>query len=1075
MNYAELQVTSNFSFLRGASHPHELVVAAQALGMTAIGIADRGSMAGAVRMHVACKQAGLRLVVGCRLDLDDGLPLLVYPTDRAAYARLSQLLSFGKSRAGKGGCSLDYADVRAASDGLIAVLVPDRPDARLGLELTRLKRDFGDRAYVALTRRFRPGERARLAAIVDRAHGARVMPVVTNDVLYHVPERRMLQDVATCIREGCAIDDAGFRRERFADRFLKPPAEMVRLFADYPQAIEASTEIAERCRFSLDDLAYQYPEEAPIPGLNAQEALERFTWEGAARRYPDGVSETVRAQLRKELDLIAQMRYAPYFLTVARIVRAARAMDILCQGRGSAANSAVCFMLDITEIDPTKSNLLFERFISTARNEPPDIDVDFEHERREEVIQWIYETYGRDRSALAATVITYRAKGAIRDVGKAMGLPQDVTAALSKQAWAWSKEGVSGEQAQSLGFDAGDRRLAMTLDLARELIGFPRHLSQHPGGFVLTREPLADLVPVEPAAMENRQVVEWDKDDLDALKIMKVDVLGLGMLGCLRRAFTMLEDVHGWELAVATIPPEDKDTYRMICRADTVGVFQIESRAQMSMLPRLRPKEFYDLVIEVAIVRPGPIQGNMVHPYLKRRQDPKLVTYPKPELEAVLKKTLGVPLFQEQAMRIAIECAGFTPDEADGLRRSMATFRFDGKVESYEEQFLKGMARNGYPEDFAINCFNQIKGFGSYGFPESHAASFAILVYASSWIKCHYPAIFCCAILNAQPMGFYQPAQLIRDAREHGVEVLPVDVNVSRWDSTIEGGPKRQAVRLGLRLVKGLSVHEAERLTSCRYQPYPSIEALHRRSGLKVASLEKLADANAFVGMGIDRRRALWDVRALADSVLPLFAHAARIGGANIDGGGIEIMEPPAELPVMPAGRHVVEDYAATGFSLRAHPVSFLRHRLESRGAMPFGHLADPVKARDGKRVRLGGLILVRQRPGSGEGVVFITLEDETGIANLVVWPDLFEKQRRLILAATMLGCIGRVQREGIVVHVVVEELIDLSHLLRQVAREEAAPDTVPDATPSMPKSRDLYTRDIRVTHGIKVPTRDFR
>ncbi len=731
--------------------------------------------------------------------------------------------------------------------------------------------------------RRRPGDAARLQHLADAARAARVATVATGDVLYHAPHRRILQDVVTCIREGCAIDDAGFRRERFADRHLKSPADMARLFARHPDALARSLEIVERCPFSLDELRYQYPSEAD-PTLTPQQTLERLLRESVPLRYPDGLPDDVAAQLRHELRLIAELDYAPYFLTVRSIVAYARSKDILCQGRGSAANSAVCYVLGITSIDPVRSGLLFERFVSAERREPPDIDVDFEHERREEVIQWVYERYGRERAALCATVIRYRSRGAVREVGKVMGLTEDVTAALAGQVWGWSEEGVEDAHAAELNLNLADRRLRLTLELARELIGFPRHLSQHPGGFVLTSERLDDLVPIEPASMKDRQVIEWDKDDIDALRFMKVDVLGLGMLGCMRRAFDLLDEHTGERLDLATIPAEDPATYAMIRRADTLGTFQIESRAQMSMLPRMKPRTFYDLVIEVAIVRPGPIQGDMVHPYLRRREGLEPVHHPKPELERVLGKTLGVPLFQEQAMQVAIACAGFTASEADQLRRSMATFKFTGGVSHFKDKLIDGMVARGYARDFAERTFSQIEGFGSYGFPESHAASFALIAYASSWLKCHHPDVFCCALLNAQPMGFYAPAQIVRDVREPGVEVRPVCVNRSRWDCTLEpitpaamAGKTAFAVRLGLRMAKGLAnAHGAGIVARRADAPYDGVEALWRRAGVPVAALERLAEADAYRSLGLDRRQALWAIRGLAPAVLPLFAAADR-------------------------------------------------------------------------------------------------------------------------------------------------------------------------------------------------------
>ena len=839
-HYSELQVTSHFSFLRGASSCEELFAQAALLGIEALAIVDRNSLAGIVRAHEAAKTTGVRLIVGCRLDLDDGLAVLVYPTDRPAYARLCRLLSLGKKRGGKAKCKLDWTDLVAYGEGLIAILVPDEADDTCALRLRRLRKAFGDRAYMALALRRRPNDQLRLHELSNLATQARVPTVATNDVLFHEPSRRILQDVVTCIRHNCTIDDAGFRRERHADRYLKAPQEMARLFSRYPEALARTREIASRCRFSLDELAYQYPEERTMPGLTPQQALEAQTWEGATERYPEGVPDKVVAILKHELRLIETLQYAPYFLTVNAIVRFARSKDILCQGRGSAANSAICYVLGITSIDPERNDLLFERFVSEERREPPDIDVDFEHERRETVMQWVFETYGRDHAALCSTVIRYRSKGALRDVGKALCLTEDLIKMLSGQVWGWSKEGVEAKHAEELNLNLGDRRLRLALDLARELIGAPRHLSQHPGGFVLTRNRLDELVPIEPAAMVDRQVIEWDKDDIDSLKFMKVDCLALGMLSCMKRGFDLLAEHKGVHLDLATIPAEDPRTYAMIRKADTLVTFQIESRAQMSMLPRIKPRTFYDLVIEVAIVRPGPIQGDMVHPYLRRREGKEDVVYPKPELEKVLGKTLGVPLFQEQAMRVAIECAGFTPGEADQLRRAMATFKHTGGVSKFGAKLIAGMVANGYEREFAEKTFRQLEGFGSYGFPESHAASFALIAYASSWMKCWHPDVFCAALLNAQPMGFYAPAQIVRDARDHGVEVRPVCINASRWDCTLEPTDidDRFAVRLGLRMVRGLANVDAARILAARGdQPFLSVDDLWRRAGVPSAAL----------------------------------------------------------------------------------------------------------------------------------------------------------------------------------------------------------------------------------------------
>ncbi|WP_043343040.1 error-prone DNA polymerase [Belnapia moabensis] len=1069
--YAELQVTTNYSFLRGASHPEELFARAAALGLPALGVTDRNSLAGIVSAHRHAKDSGVRLVVGCRLDLADGAAVLVYPTDRAAYARLCRLLTVGKGRAGHRGCELFWDDLAAHAEGLLAVLVPDQPDGELAARLSRLRAAFGNRAHLALTLRRRSGDDVRLRALEDLAHAARVAAVATGDVLYHAPERRTLQDVVTCIREGCTIDAAGFRRERSADRHLKAPEEMARLFRRHPEAVARTLDLVARCRFSLDVLRYQYPDEVEDPALTPHQALERLVWDAAPSRYPEGMPDDVAAQLRHELRLIEELKYAPYFLTVRTIVAYARSKDILCQGRGSAANSAVCYVLGVTSIDPVRSGLLFERFVSAERREPPDIDVDFEAERREEVIQWIYARYGRDRAALCATVMRFRARGAVRDVGKVMGLPEDVTGALASQVWGWSEEGVTEEHATELNLDTADRRLRLTLELARELIGFPRQLGTHPGGFVLTRDRLDDLVPLAPAAMAGRQVVEWDKDDIDVLGFMKVDVLGLGMLGCLRRAFELLEDHKDQRIDIASVPPEDPATYAMVRRADTLGTFQIESRAQMAMLPRLKPRTFYDLVIQVAIVRPGPIQGDMVHPYLRRREGKEGVTYPKLELKRVLGKTLGVPLFQEQAMQVAVHCAGFSPGEADQLRRAMATFKFSGGVSHFRDKLIAGMVDRGYDREFAERTFAQIEGFGSYGFPESHAASFALIAYASAWVKCHHPDVFCAALLNSQPMGFYAPAQVVRDAREHGIEVRPVCVTASRWDCTLEPtGGRWLAVRLGLRMVHGLANADAARLVAHRGgAPYASVEEVWRRASLPRAALERLAEADAFRALGVDRRQALWAVGGLADTALPLFAAAERGGVPEPDA-----VEPPVALVPMAEGREVVEDYRSTGLSLRCHPVAFLRKELRGRGMVACTDLA---AARDGRWVTVPGIVLVRQKPGSAKGVMFITVEDETGVANLIVWPSLFERQRRLVLSAGMLACRGRVQREGEVIHVIANQLEDLSDLLRGVeARGTAASSDPREASRlSGRPARDIYIPDLRFGSGIKVPTRDFR
>ena len=1057
--YAELQVTSHFSFLRGASSAAELFAQASALGIDALAVVDRNSLAGVVQAHKAAKELPpdapqVRLVVGCRLDLVDGMSLLVYPTDREAYARLCRLLTIGKKKAGKGKCHLDWADVVEWNEGLLAVLVPEEADEGTALRLRRLRETFGDRAYLALTLRRRPNDQFRLFSLSNLAAQHRVPTVVTNDVLYHEPARRMLQDIVTCIRHNVTIDNAGFLRERHADRYLKPPKEMHRLFSRYPEALARTREIAGRCRFSLDELRYQYPDEKEYAHLTPQEALEKYTWEGARAFYHEGIPERVCEKLNHELKLIARMQYAPYFLTVRSIVKYARSKDILCQGRGSAANSAVCFVLGITAIHPMVNGLLFERFVSEQRGEPPDIDVDFEHERREEVIQWIYDTYGTDRSALCATVIRYRSRAAMRDVGRALGLPEDVLKSLSSQVWGWSND-LPQSHAVGAGLNVDDRRIKLLFELARQLIDRPRHLSQHPGGFVLTRDRLDDLVPIEPAAMDGRQVIEWDKDDIEYLKFMKVDVLALGMLTCMRRAFDFLKEHKGKTYDLKTIPEGDEATYEMISKADTIGTFQIESRAQMSMLPRLQPKEFYDIVIQVAIVRPGPIQGDMVHPYLRRRQGLEAVEYPQPAFEMVLKRTLGVPLFQEQAMQVAIECAGFEAGRADQLRRAMATFKQTGGVDKFRDELRDGMIEKGYAKEFAERMCRQLEGFGSYGFPESHAYSFAIIAYASAWMKCHHPDVFCAALLNSQPMGFYAPAQIVRDAREHGVEVRPVCVNRSRWDCTLEPAEEtgQFAVRLGLRLVKGLSNNEAGKMVASREEePFVSVDDVWRRADIPADALVRLAEADALLpSLGLSRREALWAIRGLRDEPLPLFSAAAAREAAVVP----ELSEPAVALRPMATGGEVVEDYGHVGLTLRAHPVSFLRESLTRRR---FLACAEATRLKDRRKVETAGIVLVRQQPGSAKGVIFVTIEDETGIANLVVWRKVFLAFRPIVMGAPMIGVKGYVQREGEVVHLVVQHLTDLSADFSTIGRRGGA----------------AGQEEAGATEAIRVKSRDF-
>jgi error-prone DNA polymerase len=1126
--FAELAAMTNFSFLRGASHPEEMVARAAELGLAGIGIADRNTLAGVVRTHVFAREnkaamGDTRVVPGARLAFIDGAPdVLAYPKNRAAYGRLCRILTAGNLRAPKGECHLRLEDLIEHGEGLqVVVMPPTRPlppcgggsgrgvarthrvsslqdkngergatphpspppqGGREDVRLARLREAFGPRLWIGASLTYGEEMRGGLArrAALARAIGAPL--IATNDAMMHAPERRALADVVACIREGTTLEAAGRLTQANAERHLKDPHEMARLFAEAPQAIEETIRFLGGLSFSLDELAHCYPEEVREGHATPQAALEAYAEAGARARYPEGVPERTREALAHELALIAALDYAPYFLTVHDIVRFAHTRGILCQGRGSAANSAVCYCLGITEVDPARFDLLFERFVSPERNEPPDIDVDFEHEKREDVIQYIYKRYGRERAGLAAAVTTYRTRSAIRETAKVFGLSDDVIAALNGTAWGHGSTPIDETRVRSAGLDPADPSLALALRMAEELTGFPRHLTQHSGGFVITRDRLDEVAPIMNAAMEDRTTIEWDKDDLDALGLLKIDVLALGMLTALSKGLDLIDRQYGERLTLATIPSEEAFVYAMIQRADTIGVFQIESRAQMSMLPRLRPATFYDLVIEVAIVRPGPIQGDMVHPYLRRRQGLEDVVYPSKELEAVLSKTLGVPLFQEQAMKIAIVAAGFTPSEADRLRRAMATFRRVGTIQTFQDKMIEGMAARGYDREFAKRCFRQIEGFGEYGFPESHAASFALLVYASCWMKCRYPDVFAAAMLNSQPLGFYAPAQLVRDAREHGVEMREVDVNLSDWDCTLEadlpsplageGGGRsptdegsapsgaplqealsrrtphpqplsrkgrgeftlhprhasmiehirtRHAVRLGLRQIVGVREEDMRRLVERRGEAYDSVRDLWLRSGLSTAALERLADADAFRSLGLDRRQALWAVRGL-DRVgdqddLPLFAISRPARET----------EPDAKLPPMPLGAHVVEDYRRLSLSLKAHPTSFMRTRLDARGIVRSDRLPS---IRNGERVTVAGLVLVRQRPGTAKGVIFMTLEDEAGVANVIVWPKAFERLRAIVLGARFVAVTGKLQNEQGVIHIVADRMEDLTPML---------------------------------------------
>lgn len=1035
MSYTELQVTTNFSFLRGGSHPEELIEEAARLGHTEIAITDRNTLAGIVRAHVAAKKKGMRIIPACRLDLMDGSSLLAYPTNKAAYSRLSSLLSTGNLRAEKGQCHLYKTDVYQFAEGMKFIAIPPGAlNASFEFEpefvatLKEYRKQLGEHLYLGACRSYHANDGKILFRLSQLSAQLNIPLIATNDVHYHSYERRELQDVLTCVREKCTIYNAGFRLHQNAERYLKPVKEMKRLFRNYPDAIARTQDLANACQFSLDSLQYVYPEEITTEGRTPQEELVYLTWKGVKEAFGDNITEKIEKQIQYELGFIERKNYAAYFLTVHDLVRFARDNHILCQGRGSAANSAVCYYLGITSVDPSKNNLLFARFMSDARDEPPDIDVDFEHERREEVIQYVYRKYGRHRAAIVATVTQVHHKGAIRDVAKAMGMSVDAINRLSSSIWEFTDEWFTGKHITEHGFDANDPHLIKVLQLTEQYVGFPRQLGQHTGGFVITQGNLSDLCPILNARMEDRTCIEWNKDDIEALGFLKVDVLALGMLTCIRKAFDLAKEHYDLSPTLANIPQDDEAVYEMICHADTVGVFQIESRAQMSMLPRLKPREFYDLVIEVAIVRPGPIQGDMVHPYLRRRDGIEKPEYPQPELEKILSRTMGVPLFQEQAMEIAIVAAEFTPAKADGLRRAMATFKAKGKVSDWHKKLVGGMMRRGYTEEFANRVFKQLEGFGSYGFPESHAVSFALLVYISSWLKCYYPDVFATALLNSMPMGFYQPAQIIIDAQKHGVEVRPVDINHSYWDNTLEHQTSAYCpMRLGFRQVKGLNEEDIRILVEARQQAFTDIPSL-LNAGVQLTTLEKLADADAFRSIGLDRRQALWEVAALSDSPMGIYT------GQPSE----SVSEQGTELPIMTLPEHVLQDYSSIGLSLKAHPVSFIREKLSMLHIHASRQLAS---CKDGDTVKVAGLILVRQRPGTASGICFITIEDETGVANLVVFKKLFDKYRKEILRSKLLMVEGKVQIEGEVIHVVVTQCYNMNGLLKQLSISQQEPE----------------------------------
>ena len=1100
--YAELCVTTNFTFLTGASHPEELMLRAAELGLAAIAITDCNTLAGVVRAYSALKtlreeptqalpvrsshqvDASSRheigqpkhlhnaetlpphlpkLIVGSRLVLRDcPVEWLALPTDRAAYHRLSRLLTCGKRRAEKAECHLDLQDLEAGCQGVILIALPPSDIALAQAPVQRLARRFPGAVFLGAPPRYDGSDQAWFDACAAMAQRCSTPMVAVGDALMHHGKRRQLADVLTCLRESVTIDQIGTKALPNAERRLKGATDMARLYHRHPAALKRTLEIAARCGFDLSELSYEYPDEMS-EGEVPQARLERLAQEGVKRRYPDGASARVHRLMQKELSLIEELHYAPYFLTVHDIVQEARSRGILCQGRGSAANSILCYLLGITDVSPDMIGMVFERFISRHRGEPPDIDVDFEHERREEVIQWIYEKYGRHRAGLCATVIHFRTRAAIREVGKVMGLSQDLTARLSGDIWGMSNAGVDMDRVRALGLDPTDLRLAQTLKLIGETIGFPRYLSQHVGGFIITRGRLDALCPIENAAMQNRTVIEWDKDDIDALGILKVDILSLGMLTCLRKCFDLLDAHEKTQLTLDTVPQEDPATYKMLERADAVGVFQVESRAQMNFLPRMKPACFYDLVIEVAIVRPGPIQGGMVKPYIRRRQGLEAPEPFGPALKQVTHKTLGVPLFQEQAMQIAVVGAGYTAEEADKLRRSLASFRRMGTIGEHRDRFVQGMLKNGYPQDVAEACFAQIEGFADYGFPESHAAAFAMLTYVSSWLKCHHPAVFACALLNSQPMGFYAPAQIVRDLRDHGVEVRPVCVNHSEWDNILERrADGALALRLGLRQIKGFREEDAGWIRAARGNGYQDPQSVWLRAGVAPAVLERLAEADAFIGMGLTRRDALWQVRAIrAPAPLPLFADP-------LDGEGIH--EPKVHLPNMHLGEEVVEDYISLRLTLRAHPMELLRPTIPD--LTPHDRLPNaPLK-----RTSVCGLVITRQRPGTASGVIFLTLEDETGVSNVVVWPKVYKRFRHTVMGGRLLRVTGRLEREGIVVHLIADHIEDLSHRLSDLGhpRDDAVGITQPQADDAPRTRPSPAARHPREQAKRLFPSRDF-
>lgn len=1024
-SYAELHCRTNYSFLEGASHPDELVNRAAELGLAALAITDRHSLAGVVRAHVAARKIGLKLLIGTEAAPRGHSTAVLLATNRAAYGRLCQLLTLGRQQAPKGECALSFADIaRHSADVIACVLLDPAAEARQLTELPKWREAFGDRCYALAELHRGPRDAFYLSQYQQLAEQVDIPLVAANGIYYHTAARRPLHDVVTAIRHGCTVAELGARRFPNGERHLKSGTDMQHMFAACPAAVSRTKDIADRCTFSLEELRYEYPEEICPAGVSSIEYLTRITWRGAAIRYPGGVPDNIQVTLRKELELIRKLNYESYFLTVYDLVHFARGQNILCQGRGSAANSAVCYCLGVTSVDPAVADLLFERFISEERNEPPDIDIDFEHERREEVLQYIYQKYGRDRAGMTAEVITYRLRSAIRDVGKALGLSLDRVDSLAKSV-DHSRETVKlAERFDEAGFDSTSPIGRQLTQLVRELLGFPRHLSQHVGGMVITRGLLCELVPIENASMPGRTVVEWDKDDLDALGILKVDCLALGMLSAIRKCFEMVKLHARRDLSLANIPQSDAAVYEMICQADTIGVFQIESRAQMSMLPRLKPRKFYDLVIEVAIVRPGPIQGDMVHPYLRRRAGDEPVTFPSQEVESVLSRTLGVPIFQEQAMKLVIVAGGFSAGEADLFRRAMGAWRKTGEIDKFYSKLTQGMRQKGYTAEFAEQLFNQIRGFGEYGFPESHAASFALLVYVSAWLKHYYPAAFTASLINSQPMGFYAPSQLISDARRHGVEVYPIDVNASDWDCTLEPTGQRGklawAIRLGWRMLKGFSSATAATIIRCRRASrFTSYDDFTLRTQLSPAILALLSDADAFRSLSESRRTAFW-------KSLPAQAPTELYDDHNNP-------EPVAPLPVMTSLQQVNADYRTISLSLRQHPLSFIRGELTRLRVIRSDEL---LAVEADRRYRVAGLVLLRQRPSTAKGITFMTIEDEGGTANLIVRVDVWERFHQIARNATALIVTGMLQRKHGIAHLLVDQMEDLSPLLAELGNK---------------------------------------